>query len=498
MSANRLRDKDNDGLASDEAVHELDRYRSELDRTQRLAHVGTWEWNPETERLSWTEEVFAILGYEPGMFEPSPGRLLDAIHPEDTDVVEGLLASVSSGTAHVEVAFRIVRPSGEVRSLLCRAEARPGSDGTRSLVGVFQDITELTSAEEALEASEKQYQAILQTTVDGIITIDEVGTITSFNRAAEDIFGYSATEVIGENIRILMPEPYAAEHSSYVRSYLETGHRKIIGIGREVLGKRKNGSTFPMDLAVSEVELGDRRLFSGIVRDVSGRRQLEQQILRISEQERQRIGQDLHDGLGQMLTGIGLIAKNIAKRMEAKGLDESADMNEITHLIGEADEFARSLARGLIPVELDAGGLSAAFHRLATNARKLFDLDCAFEETGTRPSIDNAVATHLYRIAQEGLSNAVRHGQASQVRIALANGEEQLRLRLYDNGRGIPDSFDDRHPGMGIRIMRYRARIIGATLEVRKQPEGGTVVVCTLPIEAGIRPRRRPNTGTEE
>ncbi|MBT8399781.1 MAG: histidine kinase, partial [Rhodothermia bacterium] len=184
--------------------------------------------------------------------------------------------------------------------------------------------------------------------------------------------------------------------------------------------------------------------------------------------------------------------------LEAKELEEATDMREITNLIGEADEFARSLARGLIPVELDAGGLSAAFHRLATNAQRLFDLDCTFEEVGGLPNIENTIATHLYRIAQEGLSNAVRHGQASQVRIILANGQEQVRLRLSDNGRGIPDTIDEHHPGMGIRIMRYRARIIGAILEVRKQSEGGTVIVCTLPTDTAFRPRTRANAGTEE
>ncbi|MBT8399379.1 MAG: PAS domain S-box protein, partial [Rhodothermia bacterium] len=395
---------------------EMSRYRGELARTQRLGHIGTWYWDASSNRLGWTDEVFSILGHKPNAFAPSLAALLEFVHPEDVDRVGELLNPDVETDGAVEAGFRIRRANGETRFVHGRAELANGQVAGVTVVGILQDVTELAVTEEALEAREKQYQAILETTVDGIITIDEEGRIQSFNSAAEEIFGYQSDEVLEQNIKVLMPEYYAAEHDSYIKSYLDTGHRKIIGIGREVVGRRKNGDTFPMDLAVSEVDLGNRRLFSGIVRDVSERRQLEQQILRISEQERQRIGQDLHDGLGQMLTGIGLIAKNITNRLEAKELEEATDMREITNLIGEADEFARSLARGLIPVELDAGGLSAAFHRLATNAQRLFDLDCTFEEVGGLPNIENTIATHLYRIAQEGLSNAVRHGQASQVR----------------------------------------------------------------------------------
>jgi len=121
------------------------------------------------------------------------------------------------------------------------------------------------------------------------------------------------------------------------------------------------------------------------------------------------------------------------------------------------------------------------------NAEKLFGLVCSFEQVGGELEIDNTIATHLYRIAQESLSNAVRHGQASQVKVILATGEGQVRLRILDNGRGFPDQIDKNHPGMGIRIMRYRARIIGATLEVRSRPEGGTVIVCTLPRAAALQ-----------
>src|SRR5205823_3103735 len=144
---------------------------------------------------------------------------------------------------------------------------------------------------------------------DGIVTISESGHIRSFNRAAERLFGYRAAEVIGQNVNILMPEPYHQEHDGYLRNYAQSGIPKIIGIGREVMARHRDRTVFPIDLAVSEVQLGPQRLFTGIIHDLSERVALEKEILEISDAEKRRIGQDLHDGLGQSLTGIGFKTK---------------------------------------------------------------------------------------------------------------------------------------------------------------------------------------------
>lgn len=192
----------------------------------------------------------------------------------------------------------------------------------------------------ALQESLAKASAVLETTVDGIITIDERGKIESYNASAALIFGYSFDEVEGRNVSMLMPAPYKQDHDDYLRSYQDTHQRKIIGIGREVIGQRKDGSTFPMELAVSEVLLTDRIIYTGIVRDISKRRGLENELLRMSEQERARIGRDLHDGLGQTLTGIGLISQNIAQQLEKAGSPSAKQVAEISTLIKEADQEA--------------------------------------------------------------------------------------------------------------------------------------------------------------
>jgi signal transduction histidine kinase len=157
------------------------------------------------------------------------------------------------------------------------------------------------------------------------------------------------------------------------------------------------------------------------------------------------------------------------------------DIDEITNLIRRADEEARLLARGLVPVEVASNGLATALDRLSRNSERLFGINCHFEVAGSADLTNNIVATHLFRIAQEAVSNAVKHGGASAIRIHLAGGTDQIRLRVQDDGCGFPDDAAVISSGMGVRIMQYRARMIGGTLEISDGVDRGTVVTCTLP-----------------
>ncbi len=321
--------------------------------------------------------------------------------------------------------------------------------------------------------------------VDSVITIDERGMIDSFNPAAERLFGYSATDVLGRNINVLMPDPYRSEHDEYLHSYLRTGMAKIIGIGREVVGKRKNGSTFPMDLAVSEVLIGQRRLFTGIVRDLTDRKRLERQILEISDREQRRIGQDLHDGLGQQLAGIGFLSKSLELRLTKKTVAESADARQIARLVSEAIAQARGMAHGLHPVDLSATGLMSALRELALTVENTFRIACTFKCEEPVLLSDEAVGTHLYRITQEAVNNAIKHGKAKHIRIVLIRAGDTITVSVRDDGIGFPEVLPEKK-GMGLQTMRYRAALIGATLSVLRLPTGGTRVDCALRKAEGI------------
>ena len=375
----------------------------------------------------------------------------------------------------------------------------------------------LEQTRRSLEESQARARAIVQTTVDGVITIDDRGRIGTFNDGAARIFGYDADEVVGRRVSVLMPEPYRSEHAGYLDAYRETGRRRIIGIGREVVGRRKSGATFPMDLAVSEVTLpGGEVLFTGVVRDLTDHRVLEREVLRVAEAERRRIGQDLHDGLGQELTAIGLFLRGHARALDAQGSDAAAEAHRLVGLVDDADQQARTLARSLVPVELEANGLEAALVRLAERAGTLYGLDVRAETSGSGPAEASALtadaASNLYRIAQEAVSNAAQHGEAGRVTVALVRGTDHLRLRVEDDGRGLDgmlrrggvlEPLDDTAPasgdappdrvvsaparpadqrGMGLRIMHYRAHLAGGSLEIRPGAQGGTVVTCTVPL----------------
>ena len=169
-------------------------------------------------------------------------------------------------------------------------------------VAIKEDITERRRATEALRDREERLRTILNTVTDAIITIDRRGTIAGVNPATERMFGYTASELVGQNVSLLMPSPYHEEHDGYLANYHRTGQAKMIGIGCEVQGMRKDGSIFPIELAVSEVD--HLHLFTGVIRDITERKRLEAEVLRIAEEERMRVAADLHDGICQELVAF--------------------------------------------------------------------------------------------------------------------------------------------------------------------------------------------------
>jgi PAS domain S-box-containing protein len=210
------------------------------------------------------------------------------------------------------------------------------------------------------------------------------------------------------------------------------------------------------------------------------RRQLEALVLSISEREQQRIGQDLHDGLCQQLTGIKFRNKLLEQKLAERGVAEAEDAQALEALLNQAVEQARSQARGLNPVRLEADGLTTALEELAGSIAAVFDIKCVCA-TGKQVLLDDhAVAIHLYRIAQEAITNAIKHGKARTVRLQLAEENGHVRLTIHDDGIGLR-STASKNGGTGLHIMNYRARTIGAALDVRRSERGGTLVTCSWP-----------------
>ena len=329
---------------------------------------------------------------------------------------------------------------------------------------------------------EERLRAILNTVVDAIITIDGRGTITGVNPATERMFGYTEAEMLGQNVRMLMPSPYREEHDGYLARFHSTGEARIIGIGREAQAQRKDGTLFPIELAVSQVD--HAQIFTGVIRDISRRRDLEKEILKVSENERRSIGQDLHDDLGQQLAGIWLLCASLKDHLVREGSAEVRNAAKITNLLKNALSLTRSLARGLHPVAVQAGGLVTALKELATRTRTTMRTDCRFI-CPESIVMDDTVATHLYRIAQEAVTNAVKHTDTKSIDIELKTSPEALTLSVEDAGKPKGTALthlEPKHQGMGLRIMRYRADMIGGILDIKRNASGiGTTVVCTVP-----------------
>jgi two-component system sensor kinase FixL len=368
--------------------------------------------------------------------------------------------------------------------LMARLKALESARATVSADHARELSMQQKLARAAVKDREERLRAILETAVEGIITIDECGDIESVNAAAERIFGYSASEIIGKNVNMLMPSPHHGSHNSYLENYLRTGHAKIIDIGREVAGLRKDGSTFPMDLSVSEVKLAARRMFTGFIRDITERKQLEKEILEISDREQHRIGQDLHDGLCQHLAGIELMSQVLAQKLEPKSKIHARQVHEIASHVRDAISHTRALARGLSPVTIESEGLISALNELATNTEKIFHVSCKIEFDEPVAIQDHASATHLFRIAQEAVSNAIKHGKARRLVISLHKMGGRVILKVSDNGSGFPNQPAN-NKGMGLRIMQSRASMIGGTMAIEANSKGGVDVTCAV-AEKGV------------
>jgi PAS domain S-box-containing protein len=329
----------------------------------------------------------------------------------------------------------------------------------------------------ALRKSQEQLAAILHTAADAIITINATGIIQSVNAATERMFGYTAAETIGQNVKMLMPSPYLEEHDRYLDSYNKTGVKKIIGIGLEVVARRKDGSTLPVDLAVSAVD--HLKLFTGILRDVSRRQELEREVLEIASLEQRRIGQDLHDSVGQELTALNILAGDLAETLATDPSNGSKLVERIVQGLRRSQNELRTVMRGLLPVAVDTEGLMAALSDLADRIQQEGKATCKFDCPEPVSVADNLNATHLFLIAQEAVHNAAKHAQPKNIRISLKS-DDLLVLNVQDDGVGMPTQPTENHGGLGLRIMRNRAAIIGARLTIQPAEPTGTLVMCAL------------------
>ena len=466
---------------------------------------------------TWNAGAVSIFGYEA---EEMVGRSIRVLWPTGAEEAEAAyLENILRGERirHYEAKRR----HQDGRLLDISLTISPLLDGVGRITGfskIARDITEQKRAE-------RRFQDLLEAAPDALVIADREGCIRWVNAQAERLFGYERGELVGGPVGRLVSSGERRRYARHREQCCEEPHETRAHRGLEFRARRRDGSTFPMEVNLSQLESGEGTLVISDICDITERKRveqmirqmnaelerrveqrtlelevanaglrgmiatrkkLEQEILRISEREQQRIGQDLHDDLGQQLAGAWMMSNVLERDLADRRAPEVAAAGRISQLLENALAKTRSLARGLHPVAAEQGGLGRALGELTERMAGLFQIRCDFHCPRPVAAGVGAEATHLYRITQEAVSNAVKHGQARHIQVHLGTVRGRLVLRVCDDGKGIGRTPPGGGQGMGLRIMQYRADVMNAELKIENQPKGGTCVKCTLaaPTEA--------------
>ena len=333
--------------------------------------------------------------------------------------------------------------------------------------------------EQAMDQQAETFQTLAETSREGIVIASTTGVIQFINPAIEKLFGYTSGELIGESVKRLMPREQSLAHDGYMKNYLHTGFAKIIGRGRQLTAMRKNGTRFPIYLSIGDIKTKHARLFAAVIVDISEQQQLQREILEIPVSEQRRIGQELHDGLGQQLTGLGLLATSLLNKASKPDHELAA---KLARGLQEAISQVRALSRGLMPVDVDAEGLMNSILNLVEEIRSQSDVSISLTVNSRVHISDNSSALHLYRIVQEALNNAIKHARANQIQVSVGIEDTRGCLVIRDNGVGFrqsPENFS----GLGLRIMQYRCGLIDAEFKIESSLAEGTEIKCYFPVK---------------
>jgi len=444
-------------------------------------------WNAGAER------IFQYLA------EEAVGKPVSFLRPPEAADDEAVFRRyIRRGKRIEHYETRRVRKDGRIIDI--SISISPLKDAAGHLTGfskISRDITQRN-------VDRRMFDRLLEAAPDGFVILDAPGRMWLANARAERLFGIPRKAMIGTAFEMMLAPGERDRFGKLRKDFLARPEHAERFRAMELAGLRKDGSEFPMEISLSQLETPEGALIiiditditerktaeqtirqlnseleqrvqqrtSELMEQIMARRQLEDEILQISEREQRRIGQDLHDDLGQQLAGAWMMADVLQRTLMAEKSPQSAAAKKISEVLQKALSHARSLARGLHPVSPEQGGFTRALQNLAAQSSELFDVKCRFECRESSPIQTETAMMHLYRITQEAVSNAVKHGKAKNIRIRLSAST----LTITDDGAGLKVKLPG--DGMGLRIMRYRAEMCGGTLSVRNGRSKGVVVSC--------------------
>lgn len=467
--------------------------------------IGLWEIDFVRNRTRWFGDWCERMNIDPCDGPDHVARWDALLHPEDVEeAARRFRAHVAGSEDHYDAEYRIRDRRGRWRWLFERGRVvERGPDGTAlRMVGICMDIDSRKSAEIDLVMSRKRLELALEAARGSMWDLDTTGGEPRQSDFFYRMLGFEPqagrldprfwssrlhpedAPRVRESLRRVVEGSAALYEEEYRLRHADGSWRWVLDRGRAL-----------------EHEPSGRALhLVGFVVEIADPHSLERELIEIANREQQRIGSDLHDGLGQDLTGIALMLRGIGAQVRREGSAACADIEEVIGLVNAAIESTRSLARGLSPVSAERDGLTAAVQALAARATERYGIPVAFEAQVAEPlPSDEAAATHVYRIAQEALTNAMRHSYATEVSILLSTSGGELQLEVSDNGRGFPIPLSPASPnqeacsdtgsnGIGLKIMRYRAQMLGGNLDFSNGPVGGARVRCTCPLrQAAVR-----------
>ncbi|MBL6927701.1 MAG: PAS domain S-box protein [Rhodospirillales bacterium] len=465
---------------------------------------GLWDLNLISGDLYVSPRTERMFGYEANETAWDLAFWRENIHPDDRDdVLEAQSRHLRGKTAVYEMEYRIKSKGGEDIWVLDRGKVVEKSKSGKPMraVGTYTDITARKRAEDALRDSEVRMRTLVENIVDGIITINDAGIIETVNPAAERIFGFLPGELVGNNVKIIVPSPHREAHDGYIRNFLKTGEAKIIGTNQEVEGCRKDASTFPMELSISEMVLDKNRMFTGIIRDITERKQID----RLKSEFVSSVSHELRTPLTSIRGALGLIVGGAAGTLPEKswGLVEIAHNNSqrLINIVNDILDLEK-IGSGRMSFRFDAcDAVLMVENALVANKGFADEHGVQFNLVGS--DVSSPVRADDERVAQvmaNLLSNAAKFSpKGAAVEIALKEEAGRVRISVADNGPGIPEKFRNRvfdrfsqadssdtrkagGTGLGLSIVKAIVERHGGKVDFDTEEGAGTTFYFDLPV----------------